>query len=81
MASLGWRVTGGQKSTSGSLTFFLVSGALATIFGLASGEPHLPRALAVAAILTMIEGSLGYGLDNLLLPVSAAVLGETLLGL
>lgn len=81
IASLGWRVAGGQKSVSGSLAFFVVTAALAAIFGLASGELRPLRALIAGSILTLVEGSLGYGLDNLPLPLCAAVLGETLLGL
>jgi dolichol kinase len=80
-ASTGWRVIGGRKSLSGSLMVFLVSGALATTFSVAAQEPHLLGVLAVATLLTIIEGSLGYGLDNLALPLAAALLGETLLGL
>lgn len=76
-----WRVTGGKKSVSGSLAFFLVSVVLVAIFGVASGELRPLTAIAVAATLTMIEGSLGYGLDNVPLPLGAALLGETLLGL
>lgn len=76
-----WRVIGGKKSVSGSLSFFIVSAALATIFAVASSDPHPLKAVAVATILTLVEGSLGYGLDNLALPWTAAILGETMLGL
>jgi dolichol kinase len=81
IGSPAWRVAGGRKSLSGSAAFFTVSLALGMVAGVASGDPRPPAAVVVAGILTLIEGSLGYGLDNLPLPVVTAVLGETLLGL
>jgi phytol kinase len=81
VTSPGWRAIGGKKSVSGSLSFFMVSAALATILVAASGGWDPLKVLAVAAILTMIEGCLGYGLDNLLLPLAAAVLGQAVLSL
>ena len=81
VTSPGWRVIGGKKSLSGSLIVFIVSVALATMFRLASGDMLSLKVFAAAGILTLIEGSLGYGLDNVLLPLTAAILGETLLGL
>ncbi len=77
----GWRVAGGKKTAGGSLALFSVSLTLGTIFAAASGGPRLLATVVVSAVLTVIEGSLGYGLDNLLLPPAAAMLGQTLLGL
>ncbi len=81
VSSPGWRVIGGEKSLSGSLTLFIVSVVLATIFSVASSDQRPLNILAAGAILTVVEGSLGYGLDNLLLPLAAAVAGEALLSL
>jgi dolichol kinase len=80
-ASPRWSVPGATKSLGGSLAFFAVSALLASGFVIAADPSRLPAALGVAAGLTLIEGSLGYGLDNLPIPLAAALAGETLLGL
>lgn len=80
VASPGWRVAGGKKSASGSLAVFTVAVALGTVVGIVSGEPRPFAVCAVAGILTLIEGALGYGLDNLPLPMTAAIIGEIMLG-
>jgi phytol kinase len=79
--SRGWVVPGGVKSAAGSGAFFLVAALLSAGFSLSVGGFWLPAVLAGAAILTAVEASLGYGLDNLPVPVVAAVMGQTLLGL
>lgn len=75
-ASVCWPVVGGQKSVLGSLTFFVVALALGAAFALAAGNGALVGAATVALALTVVEGVLGYGLDNLFIPVLAGLLGE-----
>ena len=79
VTSLSWRVPGGTKSLCGSLALFVVVAGLGAIFGIAVGDLRPVKLAAAAAVLSVIEGSLGYGLDNLLLPLAASVLGQTLL--
>jgi dolichol kinase len=79
VTSLSWRVPGGTKSLCGSLALFVVVAGLGAIFGIAVGDLRPVKLAAAAAVLSVIEGSLGYGLDNLLLPLAAFVLGQTLL--
>jgi dolichol kinase len=79
ITSRDWRVLGDKKSLNGSLAHFVVVAGLGTIFGIAVGDLQPVKLAAAAGVLTVIEGSMGYGLDNLLLPLTAAVLGETLL--
>ena len=76
-----WRIPGGEKSLLGSLTFFAVAFAIGTGFALALGNGSILAAAAVAAVLTGIEAALGYGLDNLPIPVVAGLLGEYWLSL
>ena len=80
-SSLRWRVPGGEKSLLGSLTFLAVAFAVGTGFALALGNGSILAAAAVAAVLTAVEAALGYGLDNLPIPVVAGVLGEYWLSL
>ncbi len=61
------------------LALFVVVAGLGAIFGIAVGDLRPVKLAAAAAVLSVIEGSLGYGLDNLLLPLAASVLGQTLL--
>ncbi len=77
----GWNVAGGRKTVCGSLAFFTVASLLGFVFRAFSGETRMMDTLTAAAVLTVLEGCLGYGLDNLLVPVTAALLGEKLLGL
>lgn len=65
-----------NKTYLGSATFFVCS-TLVMLFGLVIGaEPHISHAhymlliLTLPLILTIIEGSLGYGLDNLGVPMA-----------
>lgn len=75
-ASLSWPVAGGRKSVLGSMTFFAVAAALGSAFALAAGNGALLAVVGVAAVLTGVEAMLGYGLDNLFIPVLAGLLGE-----
>jgi phytol kinase len=81
MKSFGWAVMGGQKTLSGSGAFFIVTLAVGLLIGSATGGPHLLAAVAAAAVLTAIEGSIGYGLDTRPVPALASALGIALLGL
>lgn len=81
LASPHWVVPGGTKSAAGSTAFFLVAAVLAIGLSAAAGTATPSVTLGTAAILTAVEGGLGYGLDNLPLPIVAAVAGAVLLGL
>lgn len=74
--TLSWPVTGGRKSVLGSATFFAVAFALGTAFALAVGNGAILAVAGLAAVLTAVEAALGYGLDNLFIPVLAGLLGE-----
>lgn len=74
--SLSWPVAGGRKSVIGSVAFFAVAFGLGTVFALAAGNGAILAVAGVAAALTAAEATLGYGLDNLLIPVLAGLLGE-----
>ena len=71
-----WRIPGGQKSVLGSLTFFAVAFAVGTSFALAASNGSILAVAAAAAVLAGVEATLGYGLDNLFIPVLAGLLGE-----
>lgn len=75
-----WAVWRGTKSLGGSLTFVgvtLLIGVLA-----AAGWPVGVGAILAAAIfLALVEGSLGFGLDNLALPPLAVLTWRAVLGL
>lgn len=79
--SVGWAVPGGHKTVAGSVTFGVFAAVIGLLIGTVSGEPHVFAAIAAAALLTAIEGSLGYGLDNLPVPAVASVLGVIWLSL
>jgi phytol kinase len=68
-----YRLLGARKSYEGSIAFFAVTVGL----GLAMGV-SLTGAVFAAAVLTVIEGALSGGLDNLFLPLIAALLFERL---
>jgi dolichol kinase len=76
-----WPVAGGGKSLAGSTAFAVTAGVLGLMFTTLAGEPRLVPILAAAGALAVIEGSIGYGLDNLILPLAAGLLGERWLGL
>jgi dolichol kinase len=75
-----WAVWRGTKSLSGSLTFVGVT-LLIGLFA-ATWLPLDLRAIVAAAIfLAVVEGSLGFGLDNLALPPLAVLSWRAVLGL
>jgi dolichol kinase len=63
------------------MAFCIVTSAVGVLIGVATGGPHLSAAIAAAAVLTTIESSIGYGLDNLTVPAVASALGIIWLGL
>jgi phytol kinase len=77
----GWTVLGGRKTIAGSVSFAAVGIGLGVLVGLVTGGPHLFAACAAAAVLTTIEGTVGYGMDNLFVPAVASALGIIWLGL
>jgi dolichol kinase len=78
---LGWTVIGGHKTLAGSLCFALVTTVIGLLIGLGVGDVRFLAVLGSAVVLTTVEGSLGYGLDNIPVPAVASVLGVTWLGL
>ena len=78
---VGWVVVGGHKTIAGSAAFYIVAVAAGVLVGVAAGGPHWFAVVAAAAVLTAIEGSIGYGLDNLPVPAVASALGIIWLGL
>lgn len=76
-----WRVPGSTKSLAGSLAFFAVALALGVLFTLHLNSGPTPAVVLVAATLAVTEALLGYGLDNLPLPILAAALGQHAIGL
>ena len=66
----GLEIPGGQKTLGGSLVFFLVT--LAVLAAFFSGSWLV--LLSVALVLTVVEGILGYGADNFVLPILGALL-------
>jgi phytol kinase len=79
--SVGWSVIGGQKTLAGSLTFAMVAVVIALVIGAAAGDVRFLTAVGAALVLAFVEGSLGYGLDNIPVPATASLLGISVLGL
>src|ERR1700693_6370100 len=75
-SSVRWRIPGGEKSVVGSLTFFAVAFLVGTGFALVAGSGSILAVVAAAAIPPGVDATLGYGLDNLFIPVVAGLLGE-----
>jgi phytol kinase len=70
-------LAGSEKSVEGSATFFVVAAVIGTAALLAAGSPPataLAVAVLAAGVLTGVELSLRGGLDNLCVPVAAALL-------
>lgn len=63
-------IFGNRKSLEGSIVFFLTTILLTFIF-IPSLGPHL---ILIPAILTVVELTLGYGIDNLAIPILATLL-------
>jgi dolichol kinase len=81
LEGIGWPVIGGHKTLAGSLAFGVVTVAIGLVMGIGVGDMSFLAALGVAAVLTVIEGSVGYGLDNVPVPAVASLLGLSWLGL
>ena len=79
--SVGWSVIGGQKTLAGSVAFAFVAVAIALLIGAGAGDIRILAALGAALVLAFVEGSLGYGLDNIPVPAVASLLGISVLGL
>ena len=76
-----WSVIGGHKSLAGSLAFAAVTVGIGLLMGLGTGDVRILAVLGAALVLALVEGSLGYGLDNLPLPAIGSLLGISMLGL
>jgi hypothetical protein len=55
--------------------------AIGLLVGIGVGDVPFFAVLGSALVLTTVEGSLGYGLDNIPVPAVASMLGVTWLGL
>ena len=74
-----WRVTRGTKSAAGSVAFAVVAAGVGLVAGIWL-PLSVPAILAIAIGLAIVEGTLGYGLDNLVLPPAAAISFRLALG-
>ena len=74
-----WAVWRGTKSLSGSLAFVGVALLIGFVAAIWSGIGVGPI-VAAAVVLAVIEGSLGFGLDNLALPPLAVLSWRAVLG-
>ena len=81
LKSVGWPVIGGHKSVAGTLSFAMVAAAIGLLIGVGLGDVRWLAVAGAAAVLAAIEGSLGYGLDNIPVPAVASALGIAWLGL
>jgi dolichol kinase len=81
LKGVGWRVLGGYKTVAGTLAFAAVTVAIGLLIGVGAGDVRVVAVLGAAGVLALIEGSLGYGLDNVPVPAVASVLGISWLGL
>jgi dolichol kinase len=77
----GWSVLGGHKTIAGTVAFVVITFAIGVLMGVAIGRSQLLLAIGAAAVLATMEGSIGYGLDNLPVPAVASALGIIWLGL
>lgn len=74
-------VPGGSKSIIGSFTFFVITFTLLCMFLIIqteAGPIALIPALIYAMVLTFVEGAFAGGFDNLAVPLTAAVLLNTI---
>jgi dolichol kinase len=78
---IGWPVIGGHKTLAGTAAFAIVTVAIGLLIGMGIGDVRFLAVLGTAVALAFIEGSLGYGLDNVPVPAVASVLGIFWLGL
>jgi dolichol kinase len=79
--SMGWSVIGGEKTLAGSLAFAMVAVVIGLVIGAGAGEVRFLATFGAALVLALVEGSLGYGLDNIPVPAVASLLGISVLGL
>lgn len=77
----GWAVLGGHKTIGGSVAFDIVTVGIGLFISVITGGHHWFGAIAAGAVLATIEGSIGYGLDNLPVPAVASALAIIWLGL
>jgi phytol kinase len=76
-----WSVIGGHKTLAGSLAFAAVTVGIGLLMGLGTGDVRILAVVGAALVLALVEGSLGYGLDNLPVPAVGSLLGISMLGL
>jgi dolichol kinase len=81
VGGIGWPVIGGHKTLAGTLAFATVTVAIGLLMSVGVGDVSFLGVLGAAATLAAIEGTLGYGLDNVPVPAVASVLGISWLGL
>lgn len=81
LEGVGWPVIGGHKTLAGTLAFAIVAVAIGLVMGVGVGDVRFLAVLGAAAVLAVIEGSLGYGLDNVPVPAVGSLLGVAWLGL
>jgi dolichol kinase len=79
----GWRAVGARKTLAGSVAFAIVAFAVGISLGLAAREIQvfIAAAAAAAVVVAIAEAGIGYGLDNLLVPVVASTIGVAWLDL
>ena len=76
-----WPVIGGHKTLAGTLAFATVTVAIGVLMSVGVGDVRFLAVIGTAVVLASIEGSLGYGLDNVPVPAVASLLGISWLGL
>jgi phytol kinase len=76
-----WPVIGGHKTLAGTLAFATMTVAIGVLMSVGVGDVRFLAVIGTAVVLASIEGSLGYGLDNIPVPAVASLLGISWLGL
>lgn len=78
----GYNITG-YKTLEGSIVFFITTGIILLVimsfFGTALSPTKVYFIFGGSLVLTVIEGALGRGWDNLFIPISAAIITRTIL--
>lgn len=75
-----WAVWRGTKSVGGSLTFVGITLLIGLVAGVGAAPLGLIAIVAVALVLGTIEGLLGFGFDNLVLPPIAVLAWGSVVG-